>query len=94
MESIERRFDNMETLKKIWNFIITLINWIRGLHMNCYECIADVTETLIVNTGDVVMECDDATKKLFVETICAVLLIGVLCIPLHLCLNHCCINER
>ena len=78
----------MKTLKKIWKFIISLINWIRGLYMNGYECVAEITETLIMNTNDVVKECDDDTKKLFVKTICAVLLIGVLCIPLHLYLYY------
>ena len=88
MESIERRFDNMKTLKKIWNFIISLVNWIRRLYMNSYECVTDVTETLIMNASDVVKECDDDSKKLLVKTICAVLLIGVLCIPLRLYLNY------
>ena len=88
MESIERRFNNMKTLKKIWNFIISLVNWIRRLYMNSYECVTDVTETLIMNASDVVKECDDDNKKLFVKTICAVLLIGVLCIPLRLYLNY------
>ena len=78
----------MKALKKIWKFIISLINWIRGLYMNGYECVADITETLIMNANDVVKECDDDTKKLFVKTICVVLLIGVLCIPLHLYLNY------
>lgn len=78
----------MKTLKKIWNFIISLVNWIRRLYMDGYECVTDVTETLIMNASDVVKECDDDNKKLFVKTICAVLLIGVSCIPLRLYLNY------
>lgn len=76
----------MKTLEKILNFIISLADWIRGLYMNGYDCVTDVTETLITN---VIKECDDHNKDLFVKTICAVLLIGVSCIiPLRLYLNY------
>ena len=78
----------MKTLKKIWKFIISLVDWIRRLYMNSYDCVTDVTETLITNVSDVVKECDEYNKRLFVKTLCAMLLIGVLCIPLHLYLNY------
>lgn len=88
----------MKTLKKIWKFIISLINWIRGLCMNSYECVTDVTETLIKNASNVAKECDDDSRKLLVKTICTILLIGALCIPLRIYLNYRldvirCVNE-
>ena len=56
--------------------------------MDGYECVTNVTEILVMNANDVVKECDDDTKKLFVKTICAVLVICSLYIPLYLYLNY------
>lgn len=78
----------MKTLKKIWKFIISLVDWIRRLYMNSYDCVTDVTETLITNASNIVKVCDDDSKKLLVKTTCAVLVICSLYIPLYLYLNY------